>query len=318
MTMSFFHYLKAILYWEPKFVLHYYLHKGKDNIGADYIFMADGKMIHGGLFDRLKGIISIYALAKVYHKKFGIHFINPFRLEDYLEPNQYDWRVKEDITYSYPHSKPVVAYSERRNPRRLLKKRTAQIHYYFGGDILEKINSQFKTSFNWAEMYHELFKPSVTLRNRLDAVKQNIGKDYIAIHFRFLNLLGEKIEKPNCLVLRGEDKKKLLDSCLSKINEVISIQPESMKVVVFSDSMVFLNYIRERLPRVYVEPGQVKHIDTMPITNEEEVLKLFVDMYLMIGASEVISVVGMGLYSSAFPEYAAKIGNAEFERIKLS
>ena len=37
----------------------------------------------------------------------------------------------------------------------------------------------------------------------------------------------------------------------------------------------------------------------------------------MVDAQKVYSIVGKGLYPSAFPEYSAKIGNKPFERISL-
>ena len=107
------HHLKNVLYREPLFVLKYYIHFLHLNSGWEVLFMCDGKMLHGGLFDRLKGAISIYAVSKVIGKRFGIYFVSPFLLEEYLVPNLYDWRVNDhDLVYSYPFSKPIIAYSE--------------------------------------------------------------------------------------------------------------------------------------------------------------------------------------------------------------
>ena len=56
---------------EPKLIWKYYrpfLWLKKKNKGL-YVFCADGKFLHGGMFDRLKGIISIYALAKAQGKE---------------------------------------------------------------------------------------------------------------------------------------------------------------------------------------------------------------------------------------------------------
>ena len=310
--------LKNILYREPSFILKYYLHKCTADFSnlPSYVFMADGKMAHGGLFDRLKGLVTIYAIAKIKSERFAIYFKDPFSLDSFLVPNQYDWRAKDnEIIYSYPHTRPVIAYSEYNTPDRLFQDRKGQTHDYFGSDILERINQKYGTSFEWTALYHELFKPSDYLMKHVDEVKVEIGAQYFAIHLRFMNLLGDKVESQKDTKLSEGERKKLINSCVSKIGELCS----SMKLrpVVFSDSMVFLQEVKKKLPEVYIVSGNARHIGTAGKTTDDENLKLFTDMYLMVDAQKVYSIVGKGLYHSAFPEYSAKIGNKPFERISL-
>lgn len=311
--------LKNIIYREPAFIFKYYLHKHSVVEESSVIFMADGKMAHGGLFDRLKGAISIYALSKVHGKRFVIEFTDPFLLENYLEPNRYDWRQKNcEVFYSFPHSKPVIAYSELFHPGRLMRARRGQAHFYFGGDILREINKKFGTAFEWTLLFEELFRPTVYLKKHVELVKKEIAKDYYCIHFRFQNLLGDKVESQRCIVLGDEEKRGLVASCLKEIRRIVSMQPVDMKAVLFSDSMLFLDIVRKELPKIYIVSGNVKHIDTAQDTSDDENLKVFTDVYLMAGGQKVFSAVGKGLYPSAFPEYSAKIGKRPFERIKLS
>lgn len=319
MNLQYLHYLKNIYLREPSFILRYYLHQYLGEMNNNYVFMADGKMIHGGLFDRLKGAISIYAISKVYGKRFCLYYTKPFHLDTYLIPNLYDWRIKEsELYYSYPKSRPVIAYSEINHPKRLLKERKGQTHFYFGGDIIDIINKKFGTSFEWAKLYDELFKPSDLLQKHLDIVMGKIGANYYAIHLRFLNLFGDMIEPLGGVILNEERKKELVATCLSEIKRVISIQPESWKPVVFSDSMSFLSLIKNELPDAYVVSGNVRHIDNLSVITEDDNLKVFTDMYLMVGAQKVFSIVGKGMHLSAFPEYSAKIGGRPFERITIA
>lgn len=314
MRLLFAHYLKDILYREPSFVLKYYLHHNCGQACQANVFMADGKMLHGGLFDRLKGVISIYAISKIQRKRFSIYFVAPFRLEEYLVPKRYDWRIDEgEVVYSFPSSKPIIAYSEFRSPWRLFKNYQGQTHFYFGNDILGRINHKYGTSFEWAILYHELFKPSDCLVKHVNEVKAEIGAQYFAIHLRFMNLLGDKVENGKDPKLIEKEKGKLINSCVMIIKELCT----SMKIraVVFSDSMVFLQEVKKELPEVYIVSGNARHIGTAGKTKDDENLKLFTDMYLMVDAQKVYSVVGKGLYPSAFPEYSAKIGNKPFERI---
>ena len=316
MRFLFAHYLKDILYREPSFVLKYYLHYSCDETLQANVFMVDGKMRHGGLFDRLKGAISIYAISMVQKKRFSIYFVVPFRLEEYLVPNQYDWRIDDgNMVYSFFSSRPIIAYSAFRNPWRLFKSYQGQTHFYFGNDILECINRKFETSYEWISLYRELFRPSDSLYKHVDEVKKEIGSTFFAVHLRFMNLLGDKVENEKDTKLSEEERTELINLCILKIRELCSGM--KIRAVVFSDSMVFLQKVKKELQEVYVVSGNARHIGTSGKTTDDENLKLFTDMYLMVEAQKVYSIIGKGLYPSAFPEYSAKIGNKHFERVEL-
>ena len=71
------------------------------NKRSTVIYMANGYTWHGGLADRLKGIVSLYAWCSDHSKPFKINFCHPFRLHNYLIPNEYDWQIAdEDISYN--------------------------------------------------------------------------------------------------------------------------------------------------------------------------------------------------------------------------
>ena len=82
-----------------------------------------------------------------------------------------------------------------------------------------------------------------------------------------------------------------------------------------TDSMTFIHYAKERIPELYVVPGTVKHIDTAGETDDSENIKMFTDYYLLAQADKVYSLWHEGMWKSAFPEYAAVIGEVEFERL---
>lgn len=311
------HYLKSILYREPAFILKYYLHKKAENISVDYVYMADGKMIHGGLFDRLKGMASIYALSMVQGKKFGIYFKEPFLLEKYLVPRSYDWRVSEsDMIYSYPQSRPIIAYSEHDQPKRVIRKRDGQIHFYYGSNILDYINKQYETEYEWTALFNELFKPSPYLEEQIYKIRERQENKYIAFHLRFLNLLGDKVEKLAYPEMDADRKEHLINDCIDKI-KVLSRANNDCKIFVCSDSMIFIDRIKDQMPEVMIVKGNPKHLDNVAVISDADSLKLFLDIYMLVGAEKVFSIVGKGLYSSAFPDYAAKIGGCPFARVSL-
>ena len=137
---------------EPQMILIYYIknqkrcREAKDSRTPINIFMVDGKVGHGGMFDRLKGLISVYAISKVHNIPFRIYFNYPFVLQKYLEPNKYDWTIdKKQIVFSYPHSRPLFLYGECYNPKRLFKNRMIESHFYYGYDSLDVINKKYNT-----------------------------------------------------------------------------------------------------------------------------------------------------------------------------
>ena len=166
-----------------------------------FIFMVDGRVHHGGMFDRLKGAITVYAIAKALGKEFKIDWSYPFQLDRYLEPvkdhNNYicDWRTDEQqMTWQPKNFQVVIAYGEFANPTRLWKNRNKETLFYYGYDSLKEVNAHFGTNYDWGMLYRELFKPTTYLQSYLDTFQREIGSEYIAIHTRWLNLLGDKVE----------------------------------------------------------------------------------------------------------------------------
>lgn len=303
---------------EPKMINKYY-HEGfsAEQIGDCYVFMADGRIPHGGMFDRLKGIISVYALAKSYGIPFKIHFTHPFQLDKYLEPNTYDWRISDDkMIYHYPDSRPIIAYGEIQKPWRLMKRWHGQVHFYYGYNSLEAINHKFGTHYEWGSLYRELFKPTFYLQQYLDHYLGEIGRDFFVIHTRFMNLLGDKMETPNNPVLPELEKRMLINKVLKKMKEIVNLH-QGHRLMLASDSMTFIVEAMKAFPEAYVVPGKIKHIGTADETDDTENIKMFTDYYLIAQAQKVYNIVAKGMWPSAFPEYAAKIGDVPFERIRL-
>lgn len=306
---------------EPRMIKRYYRETLPANSSARnaYVFMVDGRIPHGGMFDRLKGMITVYAIAKSQDVPFFIHFTYPFRLEKYLEPNSYDWRIKdEDMIYHYPESLPVIAYGEINHPQRLLKKRKGQVHFYYGYNSLAEVNEHFHTHYDWGELYRELFRPMPYLQQYIDHYLQEVGTDYFVVHTRFMNLLGDKVETAINPELSDNGKAELIHRILQEIRHLMkSDDLQQSRLMLASDSMAFIHYALKEIPEAYVVPGKVKHIDTAGETDDSENVKLFTDYYLIAHAKSVYNIVAEGMWPSAFPEYAAKIGGKPFKRIKL-
>ena len=286
-----------------------------------YIFMVDGRRPHGGMFDRLKGAITIYAIAKAQHKDFRIDWKYPFDLRKYLEPNKYDWRIDEkDMNWGLFNHNAVIAYGEINNPSRLWKDRKKESHFYYGYNSLDKVNAYFNTNYEWGNLYRELYRPTSYLQKHLDYYQKEIGSNYIAIHTRFLNLLGDKNETDVIPTLPLKEQKVLMWNASQEIKEIYEsakVQDPNIRIMIASDSMTFIKYIKSQIPSVYVIPGKVKHIDTAGETEDSENIKMFTDYYLLSNARHIYSLWHEGMWRSAFPEYAAIIGGKPFTRVEF-
>lgn len=313
--------LKDIFLREPRLILRYYqpfcFAKCRESSSTN-VLMVDDHVQHGGMFDCLKGIITLYAISKAQHKNFKIHFVSPFNLEDYLRPNEYDWRLEpDDLEYRYPLSRPVFAYGEFGHPRRLLKKRRGQTHFYYGYNSLDKVNEHFGTNFDWSQLYKELFRPQPHLQELIDHYKEEIGKDYIVTHFRFLNLLGDKMEYAAMNpTLPTEEQEQLMEKCKNAIVDLMKKHP-GKRVMLATDSNRFVDYAKQCIPDIYTIPGKIKHVGTARTASDAEVTKMFLDYYLIGGAGKVYSLWTTGMWKSVFPQYAAMIGGRPFERIEI-
>lgn len=297
-------------------VKYYLRYSNKKSNNPRNIYMADGRMNCGGMFDRLKGMVSIYALSIAQRKTFGINHVIPFCLEDYLQPNDYDWRCN-NIQCSIIHNTPIIAYPG--NFSRLVNIRR-ESHFYSGYDIIDQINEYYNTTFEFGDLYRQLFKPTPHLQAKIDeSLAQIGGTKFISIHLRIVNLLGDKTERLKVFgQMKPTEAKSLLNDLRILILNIIYDNPEC-KIVLATDSNIFRQYIKEQIPSdiMYCVPGKITHIGNSDNVSDEEALKMFVDYYLLSMSEKVYSIVGRGLYSSQFPLYAAIIGNKPFERIKI-
>lgn len=141
-----------------------------DMLPTDYpktvIYMADGRAFSGGLADRLRGIVSAYKLCKELNIAFKIHFISPFVLKDFLQPNSYDWSIlPSEICYNPKQAKPCFIYTAGSSftvkqqmfwAKNFFKKNHKQIHVYTNMIIAGK---------EYGSLFYELFKPVFALES---------------------------------------------------------------------------------------------------------------------------------------------------------
>lgn len=290
------------------------------------VAMVDGRAFHGGMCDRFKGIISLYAYCKYHNLPFRIRYTYPFRLEDYLSPAAYDWTLKENEYTDNPrYSRILYMRGEHLATRLLRLKPKRQIHFYSNRDCLPRINDAYaggaggRGGFDWGELYRELFKPGTVLQERIESVKKGLGADYYAAVFRFQNLLGDFHEYHFKSIKDKDEAETLLKKCLDAIKNLQAAH-ENQALLVTSDSVTFLKRASQ-IEGVHVIPGTLVHMDGqkshIPADSYEIYLKSFLDFYVLSEARKIYRVGTSCMYPSEFPVYAAKIHNIPFESITV-
>ena len=288
--------------------------------GSTIIYMSDGKYSGGGLADKLKGIITLYKYAKSHSINFKINWTHPFNLLDYLEPNNYDWILADgDVVYdqrvSYPfclqyHAKPEEEqlqcnYHQKKLDRFFAKKQNLnQYHIYTNATLFSKQEYHI--------LFHELFKPVHRIEAALDdCISELHGDEFVAVHFRFIELLGDFNDEWSDCTLPDFEKERYINDGISEIEKVF-IENKHMKVLVSSDSKTFLERCRS-LPYVYIIPGEISHTNIKgAITYDKE----FLDLLMLSKAKKIYVFHRDKMWRSGFPLAASMIGNVPLVQIE--
>ena len=276
------------------------------------IICFDGLFPHGGLVDRLKGIISFYEISKQLKYEFYIIFEHPFDLTLFLEPNEVDWKLdRNELAWNPLNTKFIYLMNNFDiSPLNLIETSNAtNFIVYANIDYLNKIHPEIETpqlERIWRVRYNELFKRSKFLNDRLNQVEK---QEYITIHARFTSLMGDFVDTTDKLI--SDDKKQQL---LRHLNDIVKriVENSKHKCYVFSDSIRFLNFIKENAP-VNILKGVPFHMDDFKDeTTIEKHLKTMIDFYMMVNSESVYFMKVDPMYHSSFSKYAAIIGDKPF------
>jgi hypothetical protein len=305
-------------YWLKEYImlLRYYKISFKSTPTPMLISVVDNKRHCQGLTDRLKGIVTVYALSKAMNIRYKCIFTHPFLLSDFLIPNEYDWQPAEnelsdtikDVRFKIMRKEPTL--------KRLLRifPTNKQIHVYANYDYLEEINQKFKQNFQWGELFRELFKPSPELEMQLSLHLKNINEgEYIACTFRFQSLLGD-FKEYNYQALSPEKQDQLIEKNRNALSDLLD--SANCPILVTSDSMLFISQIKD-LKNIYTLPGKVVHLDCVSDERNDVYMKSFIDFFMLSKAKKIYSIGTKIMYPTNFPVYAAKINNIPFERILI-
>lgn len=278
------------------------------------VFMIDGRSVHGGLTDRLRGIASIYQYCKRRKIRFKLNHIYPFCLSDYLEKESVDWQIEEDgISYNIAQTTVILLNDYQLDVRLhriyldavVRKNKGKQIHVYSNTCFFDEYFSQ---------SFRELFVPTLPLIKSIEANLQHIGNKYIAMVFRFQQLLGD-FKEDGYKTLSEKEQAVLIEKCISKVEEIQKEKHLDTIVLVTSDSGRFLQTIVSRLDYVCIIPGKVVHMDHTDNAAFDTYMKSFVDLFLLAKADKIYLLQTGDMYHSGFAQRAAMINDRPYEEV---
>ncbi len=293
---------------------YYFSFKNKDKVNPMAIFSMDGKMFSNGFADRLRGMISIYAYAKYNNIDFRIDHQIPFKLEDYFVPNHYDWRLKEnEKSYNLLYSWPVVLLDYTKGKRLFYLNKRKQHHFFSNINCIELLNKHYQRKYKYADLFAELFKPSPKLQKEIDLNINELGKNYISVSFRFMQLMGD-FKDIRGETLDIESQTKLINKCKELLRSLHLKHTGIDRILVTSDSQKFIESIKD-LDYIYTIPGKIGHIGH---TNDQSTyLKTMLDFCIISKAQKVYMAYTDKMYKSNFAKYASYITNAPFEAVSF-
>lgn len=275
------------------------------------IYVADEYYSLGGLADRLSGIISLFDYCMKNGRDFGIYFVYPFNLQEFLIPNKYDWNISK-ISRNSLVTKPIIIEEPRIDNvinamkfkenmfSKYLKYKKKQLHCYTNAEC-------FHSSSTFSKHFNTLFKPSNLLEDQLRFHQNIIGHDYISISFRFVKLLGDFNDCIN-ITLSDTLQEELIEKCIIAIKDIYKNNNQK-KILVTSDSLKFLSRLNV-LKFVYVIPGEIKHINYN--NSNVDFMKTFIDFMMISRAQKAYLARTNFMYKSGFAKKAAMVNNITF------
>ena len=286
------------------------------NVSPMLISIVDNKRQAKGLTDRFKGIVSVYALAKATNVPFRCIYTHPIQLTDFLYPNEYNWLPEKAELSETISGVRFKLLRKQHTIKRLLKvfPLTKQIRVYANLDYLDEINRRYGRQYRWGVLFKELFKPTEVLESCLQDHLNRIGsKKYVACVFRFQALLGD-FKEYHFQPLPEVERQRFIDRNLDALRQIT--ERSEVPVLVTSDSTTFLMQAN-RLPNVYIIPGDVVHIDNTAGAGSAVYMKSFLDFLMLARAQHIYSIGTGAMYKTDFPAYAAKVNDVPFERILI-
>ena len=285
------------------------------------INVIDGTIQHCGLADRLRGAISTYAICKEKNLPYRLYFTYPFNLDDYLIPNQYDWRISNtDVCGNIRDCNMVILCTTEDSAYQFHKQKNYLRRHINRSDkqTIVFTNAGFAYNLDFSNLFNELFKPGKKLQTSINRQMEILGPDYISVHIRFLGLLGDFNETWKMGQLPEKDAQELIRTTVEQIM-LIHDRYQDKKILINSDSTRLIKACSE-LEYTYSIPGNITHIDNIQSDeyygNYERYEKTFLDFMMMANSEKIFLLKENRMRGSGYSFAASKVYNREFTIIE--
>ena len=257
-----------------------------------------------GLADRFKTFVNGYILAQENNRSFHIYHDKGFKLEQYLEPNEIDWRIKPaDVCWGLNRVRllwfdqfPLI-----------LKKKNKEYHgYALFADITPLLTEAQQKKYDFSKVFNTLFRPSAYLKQLVDSAmeaSQLCEDQFIAVHIRFLDFF-EPVEKEATQASGTPQQQEQMIVNIHATLEQIHHESGSRDILLFSDSNRFLQSPHPSYIKIL--PGTVGHISRNNGINSVTD-KAFTDIYVMGKAMRIYRLLGEHIYAGGFAQIAARL-----------
>ena len=235
----------------------------------------------GGLADRQKGMISAFLLAIMTNRSLAIKYTNPCNIENFLQPNLYNWlKCTKDIEKYSNSTHEIKGYLlgfvnpfnfpkdlERYNGSDLWEEHVVSVHVNTRLQLLMKANKAVAKHLPWLMaisdenmikyLYEILFKNEIHLNHEIsDFLQKNINHSYLTCaHIRVGQNPSFKGVYRDASFLNQEHVKKIFHFIQSKLSlkqEVLFLATDAEQVRVIA---------RQQFPNLVFLNTSIEHID---------------------------------------------------------
>lgn len=274
------------------------------------IMVFDASSKYGGWMDRVKGMLSVYELARLSQRQFSVFAGATFPLAGLVEPATFDWRIAHGELRWHPlmtrfhvsRDRKVAAFAALRDARARTLYVETNLDYF---DALHPELDAPARQALWRTRYHELFRLAPALEREVAGIADEHA---VAVHARFTSLLGD-FRDITTRVLSPPERDALVHACTQRLRELLA--QHAGRIVVLSDSVTFLRAAEALDPRIVTVPGEPTHLDHERAV-QAALHKTLLDFSVMCRCTRIIQLRLGPMYDSAFSRYAALVADVPF------
>lgn len=275
------------------------------------IYTADGSINHGGVVDRMKGMLTTYYLSKKYNFDFLIYYNSPFSFSEIW----YNESVNLQKLILNPFKFKIIFISTLSKLEKFSSKNALTNNKTYLIYCAENILAYQYPNGKWEIKTKFLFKELNALgNNKIDAlIKVKYSSFFYdkidLVHYRCLNYFDD-FEDTKIKPIHNILREKLISSIINNAKEVY------IKNQIFiSDSRYLLKKLKENGFQVF-SLESTKHIDNKGF-QKKEYLNAYIENHLITKAENVSSYILFHKekpFNSHFAYYPSIIGNSKFSR----